>query len=170
MHFLVENEVISNKERIEKMEEKTRESFNDLQKTLNAFIIEVRSYIGIQTHRDIDHQEVKMLVNKNASDINDLKSIIKSISDNSNHINSVVGNINTSIGRLTESIQTMDKRVLSKDIIEDIAQKAVIMEKSAKQEKWFESLPARISATVAVISFIAFFTIKIVLLLTAATP
>jgi len=170
IHFLVENEVISNKERVEKMEEKTRQSFSDLQKILNDFIIEVRSYIGVQTHRDMDHQEVKMLVNKNTSDIGDLKSVIKSMSDNSNHIHNVVSNINTNIGKLTESIQTMDKRVISKDVIEDIAQKAVIMEKSAKQEKWFESLPARVSATVAVISFIAFFTIKIVLLLTVTTP
>jgi len=170
MHFLIENETIANTKRLEKLEEKTRQSFSDLQKTLNDFIVEVRSYIGIQTHRDIDHQEVKSMVNKNTSDISDLKSIIKSISDNSTTVNKAVTDINDNIGKLASSIQIIDKSILSKRDVEDIAQKAVIFEKSSKQDKWFESLPAKVSAAVAVISFIAFFTVKIVLLLLAGTP
>jgi hypothetical protein len=170
MHFLVENEVISTKERVEKMEEKTRQSFSDLQKTLNDFIIEVRSYIGIQSHRDVDHQEVKSMVNRNTTDIGELKSAVKSISENSSNVSKAVVDINNNISKLTETLQTVNKAVLSKSEIEDIAQKAIIIEKSTKQDKWFESLPAKVSATVAVVSFIAFFTVKIVLLLLAVAP
>jgi len=167
MHFLVENEAFTNTKRLEKLEEKTRQSFSDLQKTLNEFIIEVRSYIGVQTHRDLDHQEVKVLVNKNTSDIGDLKSIIKSMSDNSTTMSRAVSDINNNITTLTSNIRIMDKAMLTKGDVESITQSAIITEKSNKQEKWFESLPAKVSAAVAVISFVAFFTVKIVLLLLA---
>ena len=170
LHFLVENEVLSNTNRMEKIEENTRVSFSELQKTLNDFIVEVRSYIGSQGHRDKGYEEVRSLSTKNTSDIGDLKLDIKSMLDHSTHANKSIEDIKENIQKLTESIKTIDKTILTKSDVEDIAQKALVMEKSDKQQKWFDSLPAKISATVALVSFVAFFAIKIILLFMAVAP
>ena len=169
MHFLIENEVLSNRDRMEKMEEKTRHSLNDLQKTLGDFVIEVRSYIGIQTHRENDNHETKLLVSKNTSDIYEMKSAIKTMTDSTNHMSKAVMDMGDTINTMSESIQTINKNTLNRNDVEEIAQKIIVFDKNAKQEKWFESLPAKVSAGVAVISFVTFFTIKIVLLLTGSS-
>jgi methyl-accepting chemotaxis protein len=167
MHFLVENEVISNKDRIEKMEEKTRQSFGELQKTLNEFVIEVRSYIGIQTHRDSDHQEVRGMTRKNSSEIGELKSAIGAISINSQIMAKSVGDISNNVKELNDSIQEIDKKILTKTDVQSIADNAIVKERASKQDKWFDSVPAKISATIAVVSFVSFFIVKIIMLLMA---
>lgn len=168
MHFLIENEVLSNRDRMEKLEERTRQSLSDLQKTLSDFVIEVRSYIAVQVHRDNDNHETKILVNKNTSDIYDMKSAIKTITDNTTHMSDAVVNMGGTIKTLSETIQNIDKNSLSKKDVEEIAKNAIVLDKSVKQEKWFDSLPAKISAGIAIVSFVAFFTVKIVLLLMGA--
>jgi KaiC/GvpD/RAD55 family RecA-like ATPase len=158
LHFLVENEVAAQGRKMDKLEEASKVSFNDLHKTLNDFIVEVRSYIGSQSHKDRSFEEMRTMVNKNTSDINDMRLVLGSMTT-----------ISSNLQKLTEAIQIIDKSILTKSDVESITQTALVVEKSKKQDKWFDSLPAKVSAGVAVISFIAFFTIKIVLLLLAAS-
>lgn len=165
LHFLVENEIMNNKSRVEKLEDKTRVSFQELQQTLNGFIVEVRSYIGTQGFRDREMDDIKKSGKDNSTDISDLKSSLKLIIENNVTLNKTISNINSNLHDLDVTVKKIDKSMVGKDEVSEIAKNVVINDKSENTQKWFDSLPAKLSAGMAVISFIAFFTTKIVMLL-----
>lgn len=167
LHFLVENDVLTTKSRVEKLEENTKVSFEELQKTLNNFIVEVRTYIGSQAFRDRDQEDIRLTAKSNSSDIHELKSSIKSMIDSSVHTNKAINDINDNIKKLTESINDVDKVIVSKSDVVDIVDNALNEHKNVETDKWFEKLPAKVSAAMAVLTFIVYYTTKIVLMLMA---
>jgi len=165
LHFLVENEVIQNKARVEKLESRTADSFMELNKSLNDLIVEMRTYVGSQEFRDNAQKEMKSLTRHNTEDITELKTSLNSLDIQIKNVNELNVKTNTLLQTLSDEIKALDKTVLSKNQITEVIKNVLISEKNTKSEQWFDSLPAKISAGVALLSFIAFFTIKIVVLL-----
>jgi hypothetical protein len=168
LHFLVENEILTAKGRLERLEDDTKVSFDELQKTLNNFIVEVRSYIGSQGFRDRDQDEVKSHTRTNTNEIIDLKISIKSMIDNSYHVTKTVSDLGDTVKTLSDTMKDMDRFHIRKDDVIEIVDNIINKDKNISNQKWFESIPAKISATATVVSVFLFYTIKIILMIMAA--
>lgn len=165
LHFLMEKSVMDNENRIEKLEKSTNESFDNLNKNFSDFTLEVRTYINTQQYRERDQNELRDITKSNSNDISEMKASLKSVSEHYDQVSKSIDKINGSVMDLTTSMKDLDKTVLSKDNVVEMVENAMIKDKNTGREKWFDSLPAKISAGVAIFSFIAFFTVKIVVLL-----
>lgn len=167
LHFLVENEVIQTKARVDKLEEKSANSYEVLNKTMNDMLVQMRTYMAQQEFRDAAQQDLKTMTLNNINDIVELKSSIKSVENQNKNVVDAIDKMAVSINTLSSDIKDMDKTVLGKDEVAEIVSNAIVADKNSSQNQWFESLPAKVSAGVAILSFIAFFTIKIVVMLLA---
>lgn len=165
LHFLMEKSVQDNENRVGNLEKSTKESFDNLNKSLSDFTLEVRTYINTQQYRERDQNELRDITKSNSNDISEMKASLKSVSEHYDQVSKSIDKINSSVMDLTTSMKDLDKTVLNKDDIIEMVENAMIKDKSEGRDKWFESLPAKISAGVAIFSFIAFFTVKMVVLL-----
>ena len=162
LHFLVENEIISTKGRLDSLERNSSESFKDMQRTLSDFANEVRTYMGIQGFRDRDHDEVKNITKTNTSEIHDIKATLKILVDSGDNTKKSMSEIKDSISDLTRTMKDIDKSIVSEDRISKMVKSAITEEAKSRKDKWFEAVPAKLSVTVAAISFIAFFIFELV--------
>jgi hypothetical protein len=167
LHFLVENEVMQTSKRVDKLEEKTTNSFDTLSVSLNDMVIQMKTFINSQEFRDKSSSEMRTLTLENTTDINDLKSSLKSVVEHNKNVTDVLAKIDRDISSISGDIKDLDKTVLGRDEVTSIVKNAIVVDKNSGRDQWFESLPAKVSAGVALISFIAFFTIKIVVMLLA---
>lgn len=167
LHFLVESEIFQTKERVEKLENKIDSSYDTLNRNINDLVLQMRTYMAQQEFRDSAQKDVKTMTLNNSGEISELKSSIKSVKDQNKSVVDAIGRMESTISTLSGNIRDMDKTVISKDEITDIVKNAIVADKNVGRDQWFESLPAKVSAGAAVLSFIAFFTIKIVLMLLA---
>lgn len=162
LHFLVENEIISTKNRLDSLEKNSNESFKEMKKSLNEFIGEVRTYIGIQAFRDKDHDDVKSDTKSNTAEIHDIKISIRTLLDSNDNVKRSMDDINDSIRNLSVSIKDMDRSIVSEDRISKMVKSAITEDANSRKDKWFETVPAKLSVTVAAISFVAFFIFELV--------
>lgn len=167
LHFLVENEVIQTKARVEKLEEKAAIDRDSTNKQINELSLQMKTYFAEQKYRDSEQKDVKGMTQGNTNDINELKSSIKSVEDRSKNVVEAIGRMERTVSALSSDIKDMDKTIINKDQVSEIVKNAIVDDKNTGRDKWFESLPAKVSAGVALLSFIAFFTIKIVVMLLA---
>lgn len=167
LHFLVEREVMQTKARVDKLEDRTSSSYDALNKTINDLALQMRTFMAQQEFRDTAHNDLKTMTLANITDINELKSSMKSVEDQNRSVVDAIGRIERSVNGLSNDIRDMDKTVMSKNEITDIVKNAIVADKNTGRDQWFESLPAKVSAGVALLSLIAFFTIKIVVMLLA---
>lgn len=167
LHFLVANEMAYANKRMEKLEEKTDDSLQELGKSLNDLTLQVNTFVGTQTYREKSQDEMDKATLKNTTDIGELKSSLKSVENQNGSILASVDKLEKTMSRMSTDIKEIDKTMLEKDDVTEIVKNTIMAEKNIDQGKWFESLPAKVSAGVAVLSFISFFTIKIVVMLLA---
>ena len=167
LHFIVENEVVQTKKRVDKLEEKTVNSYDQFNSTINDLVVQMRTYMGQQEYRDTAQQDLKVTTNKNVGEINDLKSSIKSVENQNRGVVDAIGKLENTISGLAVDMKDMDRKVLGKEQITEIVTNAIVADKNSGREQWFQSLPAKVSAGAAVLTFISYFTVKIVIMLLA---
>ena len=147
------------------MEEKCHYRSNEISNSITDLIVQMNTYIGSQEYRDLAQKEMRDLTLKNTDDINQLKSSLKSVEDKTNVVSVTVDKIDTNLDKISDNLKDMDRAVLSKDEVKDIVKHTLLSDKNISNNAWFSSLPAKVSAGVAVLTFITFFTIKIVMIL-----
>jgi len=167
LHFMMENEVLQTKERVDRLDERQTMSYDALKTSITDLVMQMRTYMAQQEFRDALQQDVKSMTMNNADDINELKSSIKSVESQIKSVGSAVVRMERSIISLSVDIKDLDKTVLNKGQIIEVVRNSIVADKNTERGQWFESLPAKASAGVAILSFITFFTIKIVVMILA---
>ena len=167
LHFLVENEIIQTKSRVDKMDEKFNSSVEALNKSMNDLMVEMRDYTTSQRYRDDHQQEMKATTSTNTSEINELKSSLKSVEGQNKVVIDAIDAMRKGIGELSTDIKSIDRTVLSKEDVTEIVKNIITHEKSITSEKWIDSLSAKIAALLSVVSFVTFFTLKVITMLLA---
>lgn len=152
---------------VDKVEDKYTKSYNSLNTTLNDMKTQMDHHIMEAGYKGRQEEEMNTMTKKNADDIGELKSSVKSVEESNSSIKTSIDILSHEFKEMGRTITNMDKKLLDKGDVTEIVDNAIIKDKTDYQTKWFESLPAKVSAGVALISFIAFFTIKIVLMLLA---
>jgi chromosome segregation ATPase len=165
LHFTFQNEVTKNKRDLDKLESKTTHKLEELRESIESFRNEFKEYVFERKHMEKDYGRVEETTKSNTIDISDIKSSLKDVVNHYDNVNKSIFEINENIKLLSDNIRAIDKTILSKQDVIDIVENRLLIEKSRGTDRLFDSLPAKISAGVAFLSFIAFFTLKIVVLL-----
>lgn len=166
LHFLVESEINRSNENFYQLEERQVKSFESLNSSIMALTVQMKTFLAQQEFRDNENKEVKIMTLNNTNDINDLKSSLKSVHEHNKNVVDAISRMDATIGELSSEIRGINKTILGKEDVENVARMAISDEKSSSSDEWYKTLPAKVSATVAVLSFVLFYAIKIVTLLT----
>ena len=167
LHFIVENEVVQTKHRVDKLEKRTDESYSTLTTTLNDLSLKMGTYIATQEYKDTASQEMRNKTLNNSEEINELKSTVKSVEEHNKSVSESLSRIDRNLSILSNDFKDMDKTIVDKEGITEIVNNAIVADKNQDKDRWFDTLWVKISAGVSVLSFIAFFTVKIVVTLLA---
>jgi len=182
LHFVVENEVLQTKSRVDKLEEKTQQNIDDIKSSINELVVEMKTYMSTQQSenkfKDESSKDMRELTIHNSSEINDLKVSLKSamsnhdiitntIHDMGESMKSISRDTNEGMKSISRDISNMDRLILTKTDVVDIVKTTILEEKTSGRDRWVDSLPAKVSAAAAVLTFTTYFTVKIVVMLLA---
>lgn len=169
LHFIVENEIMSTKGRLDKFEERTSKTFTDLQRSFTDLSTDVKTFMSSQNYRDREYDRMGNETKANTNDISDIKSSLKLLIDSNTNVTRSVVDISDTLRSLNSTMVNMDKSIVSKDEINNIVKSAIIEEDHTRKTKWFDSVPAKISTIVAVLTFAAYWIGKLIILILATT-
>ena len=167
LHLIIENEVLQNKRRVEKLEERTTQSFELVNKSLGDLIVRINTYIGSQEYRDMTQMEMKTLTLKNTEEIGDLKSTIKSIGVQNDSVVRSLNKIDANMDTISKNIASMDKTILGREEVVEVVEKWILEDKNTDNTRWMDSLPAKVSAAMTVLTFISYMVVKVITMMMA---